>query len=262
MKPLKVLIACEESQAVTKEFRKLGHQAYSCDLLPCSGGHPEWHFQDDALEIADGWFDSNEVTISNTFDLKLDVFSGDEEFEYKEHRIRQIGWKWDLMIAHPPCTYLAVSGARWLYNKDGSKNEERLANQSEALDFVQKLMDAPINKIAIENPVSVISSNIRKPEQIIQPWMFGDKAQKTTCLWLKNLPLLEATDIVEKGEIIEFISKKGVKKRQPKWYLDALKKAKTTEERRTLRSKTFKGIAEAMAKQWTIENPCTQLNLF
>ena len=211
---MKILVACEESQAVTKELRKLGHEAFSCDLLPCSGGYPEWHYKQDVFEVIDKG--------------------------------------WDMMIAHPPCTFLAVSGARWLYNKDGSKNEERWKNQAEALDFVQRLMDAPIDKIAIENPISVISSNIRKPEQIIQPWMFGDKAQKSTCLWLKNLPLLEPTDIVEKGEFIEFISKKGVKKKQPKWYFDALKNAKTPAERRTLRSKTFKGIAEAMAKQWTL----------
>ncbi len=210
---MKILVACEESQAITKELRKLGHEAFSCDLLPCSGGHPEWHYQQDIFEVIDKG--------------------------------------WDMMIAHPPCTFLAVSGARWLYNKDGSRNEERWKNQEEALDFVQRLMDASIDKIAIENPISVISSNIRKPEQIIQPWMFGDKAQKSTCLWLKNLPLLEPTDVVEKGEFVEFISKKGVKKKQPKWYFDALKNAKTPAERRTLRSKTFKGIAEAMAKQWT-----------
>jgi hypothetical protein len=210
---MKILVACEESQAVTKELRKLGHQAFSCDLLPCSGGHPEWHFKQDVFEV-----------------------------------IKQ---GWDMMIAHPPCTFLAVSGARWLYNKDGSKNIERWKNQADALEFVQKLMDAPINKIAIENPISVISSNIRKPDQIIQPYMFGDKAQKSTCLWLKNLPKLVPTDIVDKGEFIEFISKKGVKKKQPKWYFDALKDAKTPAERRTLRSKTFKGIAEAMATQWT-----------
>jgi hypothetical protein len=211
---MKILVACEESQAITKELRKLGHEAFSCDLLPCSGGYPEWHYQQDVFEV--------------------------------------INKGWDMMIAHPPCTFLAVSGARWMYNKDGSVNQERLKNQNEALNFVQKLMDAPIEKIAIENPVSVISSQIRKPDQIVQPWMFGDKAQKSTCLWLKNLPLLEPTDIVEKGEFVEWIDKKtGKTKRQAKWYLDALKNAKTTEERRTLRSKTFKGMAEAIAKQWT-----------
>lgn len=210
---MRVLVACEESQAITKHLRKLGHEAFSCDLLPCSGGHPEWHYQQDVFEV--------------------------------------IEKGWDMMIAHPPCTFLAVSGARWLYNKDGSKNLDRWNKQRQALDFVQKLMDAPIDKIAIENPISVISSNIRKPDQIVHPWMFGDKATKSTCLWLKNLPLLEPTNIVEKGEFVEFTSKKGVKKRQAKWYFDALKNSKTTEERRTLRSKTFQGMAEAIANQWT-----------
>ena len=213
MKKLKVLIACEESQAVTKAFRALGYEAYSCDLLPCSGGHPEWHFQQDVFEV--------------------------------------INKGWDLMIAHPPCTYLAVSGARWLYNKDGTKNEERHTNQSEALEFVRKLMDAPIKYKAIENPISVISSEIARPTQIINPWQFGDEAQKSTCLWLFNLPKLQPTKIVGKGEFIEFIGNNGKIKRQPKWYFDALKQAKTPEERRTLRSKTFDGIAQAMALQWS-----------
>jgi len=212
---MRVLIACEESQATTKEFRKLGHEAFSCDLLPCSGGHPEWHYQQDVFEV--------------------------------------INEGWDLMVAHPPCTFLAVSGARWMYNKDGSVNQDRWNNQQKALAFVQKLMDAPIDKIAIENPISVISSQIRKPDQIINPWMFGDKAQKSTCLWLKNLPLITPTNIVEKGEFFEWVDKKtGKTKRQAQWYLDALKNAKTKEERQTLRSKTFEGMANAFAEQWTI----------
>ena len=120
----RVLIACEESQTICKAFRELGHEAYSCDLLPESGGHPEWHYQRDVFEVInDGW---------------------------------------DMMIAHPPCTFLSVSGAWCMYNKDGSINQERLKNQNDALDFVRKLMDAPINRIAIENPISVISSKIRK----------------------------------------------------------------------------------------------------
>jgi len=213
---LNVLVACEESQAVTKQFRALGHNAYSCDLLNSSGGNPEWHIKGDAIQIA---YDSS--------------------------------YNWDLMIAHPPCTYLAVSGARWLYNKDGSRNEDRWVKQAEGLAFVRKLMDAPIEYIAIENPVSVISTQIRKPDQIIQPYQFGDEASKKTCLWTKNLPNLVHTDIVGKGEMIEWIDKNGKKKRQAKWYLDALSKAKTAEERRTLRSKTFKGIAKAMAEQWS-----------
>ena len=205
---MKVLIACEESQAVTKEFRALGHEAYSCDILPCSGGHPEWHIQDDVFNI--------------------------------------VGGGYDLMIAHPPCTYLSVSGARHLYNKDKTPNMERYKNQALALNFVQKLMDVNIPKIAIENPVSVISTKIRKPDQIIQPWMSGDEATKTTCLWLKNLPLLTPTNIVGKGERTIFKSGKS----HPKWYADALANAKTPQERRTLRSKTFRGIALAMATQW------------
>jgi hypothetical protein len=270
MKKLRVLIACEESQAVTKAFRALGHEAYSCDLLPCSGGHPEWHFQQDVLEVMNGWFDTNEVTINHNFELKLDVYEDENEFEYMDKDrvesalIRQIGWEWDLMIAHPPCTFLAVSGAGWLYNKDGTKNEERHAKQVEALDFVRKLMDAPIKYKAIENPISVISSKIAKPHQIINPWQFGDEAQKTTCLWLFNLPKLQPTKIVGKGEMFEWVDgKTGKKKRQALWYYEALCKAKTPEERRTLRSKTFDGIAQAMALQWSshIINK-TPLNLF
>ena len=205
----KILVACEESQSITKELRDLGHEAFSCDILPCSGGHPEWHLQGDV-------------------------------FNY-------VNQGWDVMIAHPPCTYLSVSGAKHLYNKDGSKNLERWENQKFALEFVQKLMDAPIPRIAIENPVSVISTKIRKPDQIIQPYMFGDEATKTTCLWLKNLPKLEPTKIVGKGERTVFKSGKS----HPKWYADALANAKTPAERRSLRSKTFQGIARAMADQWT-----------
>jgi len=207
---MKVLIACEESQAITKEFRALGYEAYSCDILPCSGGHPEWHIQGDAI---------------------AEAYSG----------------KYDLMIAHPPCTYLAVSGARWMYNKDGSVNQDRFEKQKEALFFVKQLLDAPIKHIAVENPVSVISSQIRKPNDIIQPWQFGDRATKTTCLWTKNLPKLYPTNIVEKGERTIFKSGKS----HPKWYADALEKAKTPEERRTLRSKTFQGMAKAIATQYS-----------
>ena len=184
MKKLRILVACEESQAVCTELRKLGHEAYSCDIKETSGSHPEWHIKGCALKEA---------------------YSG----------------KYDMMIAFPPCTYLAVSGARWMYNKDKSVNQERARKQRNALDFVQKLMDAPIKQIAIENPVSVISSKIKKPTQIIQPWMFGH-----------GLPKLQATDIVAGRE-------------QRIWKLGPSK------DRATLRSKTYKGIAEAMAQQWT-----------
>ena len=203
----RILIACEESQAVTIEFRKLGYEAFSCDLLECSGGYPEWHLKDDIFNVL------------------------------KQH--------WDLMIAFPPCTDLAVSGARHFERKklDGS--------QDKSIKFFMDIINAPIEKIAVENPIRIMSGIYRKPDQIIQPWHFGDKAQKSTCLWLKNLPKLIPTDIVEKGEFFEFVSKKGQKKRMPMWYYKALQEAKTPEQRRTLRSKTFKGIAEAMANQWS-----------
>jgi hypothetical protein len=211
---LKVLVACEESQAVTQAFRDLGHEAYSCDILPCSGGHPEWHIQGDVME--------------------------------------EINKGWDLMVAHPPCTYLAVSGASHMYNKDGSVNLQRKQNQDLALKFVKDLLDAPVDHIALENPISVISTKIRKPDQIIQPWQFGHKFSKATCLWLKNLPRLTPTEIVDKGEFKEWIDKKtGKKKRQPMWFYEVFCKAKSTAERRTLRSKTFPNIAKAMAEQWS-----------
>ncbi len=217
---MRVLVACEESQAVTKEFRRLGHEAYSCDLLPVSGGHPEWHFQDDVFNV--------------------------------------INKGWDLMIAHPPCTFLSGSGVQWLSHPEDKglpfddrrphpKYLNRRQDMLDSVEFVKALYNAPIEHIAIENPVGLLSSRWRKPDQIIQPWMFGDEATKTTCLWLKNLPLLRATDIVGKGERTVFASGKS----HPKWYADALKNAKTKEERQTLRSKTFPGIARAIAQQYS-----------
>lgn len=205
---MRILVGCEESQAVTIELRELGHEAYSCDLLPCSGGHPEWHYQQDIFTV---------INLGN----------------------------WDMMICFPPCTDLAVSGARHFERKiaDGS--------QAKSIEFFMALANCNIPKIAIENPIGIMSGKWRKPDQIIQPWQFGDKAQKSTCLWLKNLPKLVPTEIVDKGEFFEFTSKKGEKKRMPMWYYKALQDAKTPEQRRTLRSKTFQGIAKAMADQWT-----------
>ena len=207
---MKILVGCEESQAVTIELRKLGHEAFSCDVMESSGGYPQWHIQGDLL--------------------------------------KELHKGWDMLIAFPPCTHLAVSGARHFEQKikDG--------RQQQGIDFFMEMINAPIDKICVENPIGIMSTKYRKPSQIIQPYMFGDKAQKSTCLWLKNLPLLVPTNIVEKGEFIEFVSKKGVKKRQPKWYFDALKNSKNASERSKLRSKTFKGIAKAMATQFTIIN--------
>lgn len=221
----KILIACEESQAVTKAFRKLGFEAFSCDLLPASGGYNNWHFQEDMFEV-----------------IKREK-------------------KFDLMIAFPPCTDLAVSGARHFERKiaDGS--------QQKSIEFFMSVINANIEFIAVENPIGIMSGKYRKPDQIVQPWQFGDKAQKSTCLWLKGLPKSVPTNIVEKGEFFEFISKKGEKKRMPMWYYQALQDAKTPEQRRTLRSKTFQGIADAMAKQWGdfllgINNENKQLELW
>jgi len=224
---LRVLIACEESQATTKAFRKLGHEAFSCDLLPCSGGHPEWHFQCDIFEV--------------------------------------INQGWDLMVAHPPCTFLTGSGVQWLSNPEDKdlpfeerrshpKYPNRRQDMLDSVEFVKALYNAPIKNIAIENPVGLLSSRWRKPNQIVQPYMFGDEATKTTCLWLKNLPLLLPTNVVGRGERTFFASGKS----HPQWYADALRNAKTKAERQTLRSKTFEGMAMAFAEQWGAFNTETK----
>lgn len=235
MKILNVLVACEESQRVCTEFRKLGHNAYSCDLLPCSGGHPEWHFKCDVLEI----IKNKGGTLEN----------GDTAF---------IDGDWDIMIAHPPCTFLAVSGAKWYYHPDDKdkpieqrrphpKFPNRAKDREEGAAFFMALANANIEHIAIENPVGIMNTRFRKPDQIVQPYQFGDSASKKTCLWLKNLPPLHETEVVEPGEYIEF----GSGRRLAKWYSDGLTKTKTPEERRTWRSKTFPGFAKAIAEQWS-----------
>lgn len=234
MRKINILVACEESQRVCTEFRKLGFNAFSCDLLPCSGGHPEWHFQHDVLEI-----------IKNRGGI---LQSGDSEY---------IDGDWDLMVAHPPCTFLAVSGAKWYYHPEDKdlpidkrrphpNFPTRAKDREEGAAFFMQLANADIKRIAIENPVGIMSTRFRKPDQIVQPWMFGDSASKKTCLWLKNLPKLEPTDVVDEGEYIEF----GSGRRLAKWYSDGLTKTKTPEERRTWRSKTFPGFAKAIAEQW------------
>jgi len=190
----KILIACEESQAVTKEFRKLGHEAFSCDILPCSGGHPEWHLQQDVTEL-----------------------------------LRR---SWNLIVAFPPCTYLTVSGNRW-FNVDryGEKAVQRHKDRKEAIKFFLMFANADCDYIAIENPIGIMSSAWRKPDQIIQPWMFGHGETKATCLWLRGLPMLEPSQVVDGRQ-------------QHIW------KMPPSPERSKLRSKTFPGIAKAMAEQW------------
>ena len=184
---MKILVASDESQAVTIEMRRLGHEAYSCDIEPCSGGHPEWHLQVDALEL-----------------LKM---------------------KWDMILAFPPCTHLAVSGARYFEQK------RKDGRQQAAIDFFMRFANADCPKIAIENPVGIMSSVWRKPDQIIQPWQFGHGETKKTCLWLKGIPLLVPTNIVDGRE-------------QRIW------KMPPSEDRAKNRAKTFPGIARAMAEQW------------
>lgn len=183
----RVLVACEESQAVTKAFRELGIEAYSCDLQPCSGGHPEWHFQGDVTKL--------------------------------------LNQAWDLVIAFPPCTHLASSGARWFAEKQAD------GRQQEGIDFFMLFANCKADRVAIENPVGIMSTKFRKPDQIIQPWQFGHGETKATCLWLKNLPKLEPTDIVEGRE-------------QRVW------KMSPSPERGKERSKTYEGVAKAMAQQW------------
>ena len=229
-----ILIACEESQRVCNAFRELGFNAFSCDLLPCSGGHPEWHFQQDVLDV-----------IKNHGGL---LQNGSTKF---------VDGNWDLMVAHPPCTYLAVSGVKWYYHPDDKdlpiekrrphpKFPNRAKDREDGASFFMALANASIERIAIENPVGIMNTRFRKPDQIVQPWMFGDSASKKTCLWLKNLPKLIPTEIVDEGEYIEF----GSGRRLAKWYSDGLTKTKTPEERRTWRSKTFPGFAKAIAEQW------------
>ena len=200
---MRVLIACEESQVVTKEFRKRGHEAYSCDIIECSGGKPKWHIKDDVLKI--------------------------------------INDDWDMMIAFPPCTHLAVSGAAWF------KEKRKDGRQQEGIDFFMDIINAPIEKIAVENPIGIMSSIYRKPDQIIQPYYFGDREQKTTCLWLKNMPKLfhfkEDTLFDNKTHTdVDYIySRVGKKYTRIHWIGGGHGKT---------RSKTFPGIAKAMGKQW------------
>lgn len=192
---MKILVACEESQEVTIELRRLGHEAYSCDIEPCSGLHPEWHLQQDVLPL-----------------------------------LRE---KWDMIIAFPPCTDLAVSGAAWFEQKRKDGRQQR------SIDFFMKFVNCDCEKIAIENPVGIMSRIWRRPDQIINPWQFGHAEQKKTCLWLKNLPLLTETN-----NVYDEMMKLPKNKRERLHYM-AL-----GPDRAKMRSKTYHGIAVAMAEQW------------
>jgi hypothetical protein len=235
---MKVLVACEESQAVTIELRKLGHEAFSCDIIECSGGHPEWHIKQDVLPLLNG-------------ECAFTTQNGDEWL---------FPCKWDMIIAHPPCTYLTITGNRWFnVERYGEKALKRIEEREKAVDFFKQIAEADCQRIAIENPVGVISSRYRKPEQIIQPWQFAicedDLTEKTTCLWLKGLPNLETVN-KEKPEIPyhEWETPDGRKKRQTMWYYKT--RCLPHAERALAASKTFPGIAKAMAEQWA--GPCKE----
>ena len=220
---MKILVACEESQAVTIELRRLGHEAYSCDLIPCSGGHPEWHIRWDALAM----------------------INGNCSFLTCDGELHSIEGKWDMLIAHPPCTYLTVTGNRWFnVERYGEKAIRRRKDKEEAVKFFMAFVNADCEKIAIENPIGSMSTDYRKPDQIIHPYMFGDPERKSTCLWLKGLQPLKPTDIVE-PRVIKYKNGKGT---DSPWHMETMKLP--PEERAKARSKTFHGIACAMAEQW------------
>ena len=220
---MRVLVACEESQRVCTAFRERGHESYSCDLLPCSGGHPEWHIQADVLPL----------------------LNGDCEFVSADGQTHRIAGKWDMIIAFPPCTYLTVTGNRWFnVERYGENAVQRQKQREEAVWFFMAFANADCDRIVIENPVGVMSTEWRKPNQIIHPYQFGDPFEKKTCLWLKGVLELRHTNVVQAPPRKKFDSGKTM----PSWYADVWHLPK--EERARLRSKTFPGIARAMAEQW------------
>jgi len=211
---MKILIACEESQAVTIEFRKRGHEAYSCDLEPCSGGHPEWHIQGDVIPL--------------------------------------LQWDWDMIIAFPPCTYLTNAGTRHFSRRINSEEKvlQREYNREEASKFFMQFANAKCSKIAIENPVGWMNRTYRKPDQIIHPYYFGDNAKKRTCLWLRGLPKLLHSNLLPEPEP-EYNCLGNLSKGKKIGWCEGIKGTSGGQKGRAkARSKTFPGIAKAMAEQW------------
>lgn len=211
---MNILVACEESQRVVCEFRKLGHIAFSCDIQECSGGHPEWHIKSDVLSL----------------------LNGNCTFKTVDGKVHFIAGKWDMIIAFPPCTHLCNAGQRWF--TEGKKDRQL---QIDAINFFMKFVNADCEKIAIENPIGIMSTKYRKPNQIINPYEFGHTECKKTCLWLKGLPNLEPTDIVPKEKRTHNLYKAFFDGKQYAWNDPIVAK---------LRSKTFLGVAKAMASQW------------
>ena len=218
---MRVLIACEESQRVCTAFRARGWQAFSCDVQECSGGHPEWHIKQDVIPLLNGCC----------------------SFYTEDGKKHSIVGKWDLIIAHPPCTYLTLAGNKWFKPEFSDRFPDRQKQRKEAVDFFMAIANADCDRIAIENPVGIMSSQWRKPDQYIEPYMFGDAEKKKTGLWLKGLPLLKPTNIVEP---VIIHCKSGAN--EPRWHMETMHLPK--EERSRVRSQTFIGIAKAMAEQW------------
>lgn len=216
---MKILVACEESQAVTIELRKLGNEAYSCDIIDCSGGHPEWHIKQDVLPL----------------------LNGNCEFTTQDGILHIIDGNWDMLIAHPPCTYMSRAGARWMYPKAGHLCQDRHSKAMAAKAFFLALFNAPIERIAIENPTPLKVVELPKHSQVIQPYEYGHEYSKRTLLWLKNLPLLKPTDIKSNYKPYLPSNTAGKKRGQKYHYVNITQKD---------RSKTFAGVAKAMAEQW------------
>ena len=220
---MNILVACEESQRVCMAFREKGYRAFSCDVMECSGGHPEWHIMQDVIPL----------------------LNGDCEFKTQNGMNHIQQGKWDMIIAFPPCTYLCVTGNRWFdVVRYGDKAKQRYVDRYKAIVFFMQFALADSERIVIENPVGIMSTAYRKPDQIIQPYYFGDPESKKTCLWTKNVPLLKPTKIVKP---YVYICKSGASA-EPLWHINSLNLP--AEERAKIRSKTFPGIAKAMADQW------------
>ena len=218
---MKVLVACEESQRVCMAFRERGHEAYSCDIVTCSGGHPEWHIMQDVVPLLNGRC----------------------SFKTMDGIKHSIGGKWDLIIAHPPCTYLSNAGARWLY-AGGELNEERYRKGIDGKNFFMAMINADCQRIAVENPIPSSIYDLPQYTQIIQPYQFGEPWSKKTCLWLKGLEPLHPTNIVE--DYKPYCSSGSYSKTHDQKYKGASRKGGSAKSR----SKTFHGIANAMAEQW------------
>lgn len=221
---MKILIACEESQAVTKELRRLGHEAYSCDILEQSGGHPEWHIQQDVLPL----------------------INGNCQFYTSDGALHEIRGRWDMLIAHPPCTYISNAGARWLYS-GGELNQTRYRQGLKAKDFFMQFYNADCDRIAVENPIPSKVYDMPPYTQIIQPYEYGHPWSKKTCLWLKGLAPLKPTNIIQ--EYRPFCSSGSYSGTHDPKYKGASRAGGSSKAR----SKTFPGIARAMAEQWAGE---------